>query len=168
MSPTRILRRVPLKVALLLTAVCLIVKEQFPFSHFPMYQSFSDYSFSVYVADRDGEPLPVQAITSYKTSKLKKIFHDEQRAERERLERAGVDIEGFRFMTAEQRRPAGERTLAWLFDKTKPSGRAPLEAAAPLRLYYIHLRVGEDGFEREVELIAELPAPGAGGRRGAG
>ena len=55
----RILRRVPLKVALLVTVVCLAVKEEFPFSHFPMYQSFSDYSFNVYIADRDGNPLPV-------------------------------------------------------------------------------------------------------------
>lgn len=140
--------------------LCLLLKENFPFSHFPMYESFSDYSFVIYVADKDGEPLPVQSITSFKTSKLKKIFNDEQKAERRRLESEGVEIEGYRFMTAEQRRPAGEKTLEWLFRKSKPAGIPQLEAAAPLRLYYVHLRVGDEGFEREAELIAEVAAPG--------
>jgi len=156
----RIFRRIPLKVALLLTVVCLAVKEEFPFSHFPMYESFADYSFIVYVADRHGDPIPVQAITSYKTSKLKKIFNTEQKAERKKLEAAGVQVDGYSTMTKEQRRPAGERTLEWLFEKTKPSGIEALREAAPLRLYYIHLRVGDDGFERETEFIAEMPAPG--------
>ena len=140
--------------------LCLLLKENFPFSHFPMYESFSDYSFVVYVADKNGDPMPVQAITSVKTSKLKKIFNDGQKAERKRLEKEGVEIEGYRFMSAAQRQPAGEKTLEWLFRKSKPEGLAQLEEAAPLRLYYVHLRVGENGFEKEEELIAESPAPG--------
>ena len=124
-----------------------------------MYQSFSDYSYVIYIADKDGEPLPIQTITSYKTSKLKKIFDDEQELERERLEAAGVEIEGFRFMTAEQRRSAGEKTLEWLYRKSKDKGWEQLKAAAPLRVYYVHLRVGEDGFEKEPELIAEMEVP---------
>ena len=155
----RIFRRFPLKVALLLTIVCLAVKEEFPFSHFPMYGSFSDYSYIVYVADREGEPLPIQAISSYKTSKLKKVFNTAQKAERKRLEAEGVKIDGYRFMTAEQRGPAGLKTLEWLFEKTKPSGLEVLRSKAPLQLHYIHLRVDDDGFKRERELIAELPAP---------
>ena len=146
-------------MALLLTAVCLAVKEEFPFSHFPMYESFSDYSFVVYVADREGEPLPVQTLTSQKTSKLKKIFNTEQKQVRKDLESAGVKIEGFRFMTKEQRRPAGEKTLEWLYANSKNADAGELRKHAPLRLYYIHLRVGDDGFERETELIAEVPAP---------
>ena len=142
-----------------MTAVCLAVKEEFPFSHFPMYESFSDYSFVVYIADRDGEPIPVQSITSQKTSKLKKIFDREQKQARKELEAAGVEIEGYQFMTKEQRRPAGEKTLKWLYANSKEGGVEELRKHAPLRLYYIHLRVGDDGFEREVELIAELPAP---------
>jgi hypothetical protein len=156
----RIFRRFPLKLALLVTVVCLAVKEEFPFSHFPMYESFSDYSFNVYVADRDGNPLPVQALTSHKTSKLKKIFSSEQDEVRKKLEEAGEEVGGYRFMTKEQRRPAGEKTLEWLYRNSKGSGLEALRAASPLRLYYIHLRVGEDGFEREHELIAEVPAPG--------
>ncbi len=151
---------------LLVTAICLLVKEEFPFSHFPMYESFSDYSFIVYVADRDGEPIPVQSITSQKTSKLKKIFSKEQKLVRKQLEAAGVEIDGYQFMTSEQRRPAGERTLEWLYSNSKEGGAEQLVKHAPLRLYYIHLRVGDDGFERKSELIAEVPAPGleGGGR----
>jgi hypothetical protein len=155
----RIFRRIPLKLALLLTVICLAVKEEFPFSHFPMYESFSKYSYVVFVADRDGNPLPVQSLTSQKTSKLKKIFQTEQEGVREEIEASGVHIEGFQFMTKEQRRPAGEKTLQWLFANSKQSGLPELHAKAPLRLYYIHLRLGEHGFEREQELIAEVPAP---------
>ena len=155
----RIIRRIPLKLCLLVTVVCLVVKEEFPFSHFPMYESFSDYSFTVYIADRDGEPIPVQSLTSQKTSKLKKIFNKEQKLVRKELEGAGVEIDGYRFMTAGQRRPAGEETLRWLYENSKESGVEELRRLAPLRLYYIHLRVGDEGFERQVELIAEVPAP---------
>lgn len=144
---------------MLVTVVCLAVKEEFPFSHFPMYESFSDYSFVIYIADRDGEPIPVQSITSQKTSKLKKIFNKEQKQVRKRLEAAGVEIAGYQFMTKEQRRPAGEKTLQWLYANSKGGGLEELRKHAPLTLYYIHLRVGDDGFERETELIAEVPAP---------
>jgi len=143
--------------------ICLAVKEEFPFSHFPMYESFSDYSFVVYIADRNGDPIPVQSITSQKTSKLKKIFNKEQKRVRKELEAAGVEINGYQFMTSEQRRPAGEKTLEWLYANSKASGVEQLLGSAPLRLYYIHLRVGESGLERTVELIAEVPAPAVGG-----
>lgn len=156
----RIFRQTPLKVCLLFVALCLILKENFPFSHFPMYQSFSDYSFIVYVADKNGAPIPVQTVTGIKTSKIKKIFKNEQEAERARLEEAGTKIEGYRFMTKQQRKSAGEAALVSIFKNTKAKGEAALREAAPLRIYYVHLRMGDSGFEREEELIAEMAAPG--------
>ena len=74
-----------------------------------------------------------------------------------------MEIEGYQFMTKEQRRPAGEKTLRWLYANSKGGGLEELRKHAPLRLYYIHLRVGDDGFERETEFIAEVPAPGTEG-----
>jgi len=135
------------------------VKEQFPFSHFPMYESFSDYSFIVYIADKNGDPIPVQTITRFKISEIKKIFNAEQKAERKRLEKEGVKIDGYQFMTKEQRHSAGVATLESLYKNCKPEGMQTLREMAPLQLYYVHLRMGEDGFEEKEEFIAELPAP---------
>jgi hypothetical protein len=155
----RIFRRFPLKVCLVFVVLCLALKENFPFSHFPMYESFSDYSFVVYVADKNGDPIPIEAISGQRTNALKKIFNKEQKKVRKSLEASGVKIDGYQFMTKEQRQPAGEEALRRLFKDSKPSGLAQLRDAAPLRFYYIHLRIGEDGLERETELIAEVPVP---------
>ena len=124
-----------------------------------MYESFSDYSFVVYVADKNGEPIPIQSITGQRTNAIKKVFKTEQKKVRKSLEASGVKIEGYQFMTAEQRRPAGEEALRRLIGDSKPAGLAALREASPLQLYYVHLRVGEDGLERETELIAELEVP---------
>ena len=42
-----------------------------------MYESFADYSFVVYVADKNGDPIPVEAITGQRTNALEKIFNKE-------------------------------------------------------------------------------------------
>ena len=47
---------------------------------------------------------------------------------RKELEAAGVEIEGYQFMTKEQR-PAGEKTLRWLYANSKGGGLEELRKA---------------------------------------
>jgi hypothetical protein len=96
------LEGMPLKVMFVVVILCLVLRENFPFSHFPMYSSFSSYSYYVYVADANDEPIPIEAITSIRTSALKKAYQGKLEEVREELESEGVEIEGFQFMTPEQ------------------------------------------------------------------
>ncbi len=154
---TRIGRMIPLKTALLVIVVCFAVRENFPFSHFPMYSSFSDYSYYIYFTDGKGEPVPILDLSGHKTSGLKKIYDKQLKKEREKLEKAGVEIGGYRFMTREQREPAAKYTLDWIYKNTKENRKAALAARRPLRLYHMHLRCEEGQTVEESEFIAELP-----------
>lgn len=51
----------------------LIVKEQFPFSHYPMYSGWSKGTHYFYIADKDG---PIHAKTVFKVSvpRIKKLY----------------------------------------------------------------------------------------------
>ncbi|MEM7145572.1 MAG: hypothetical protein AAF591_10580 [Verrucomicrobiota bacterium] len=141
----------PLKVMFVLVVLCLLLRENFPFSHFPMYSSFSRHSYYVYVADANNEPIPIEGITSIRTSALKKTYQGKLAEVREDLEAQGVEINGFHFMTPEQCRPAGEYTLRWLIENCKEHARPELYRHRPLNFHVVGLRY-ED---RE---IVEAPA----------
>lgn len=51
----------------------LIIKEQYPFSHYPMYSGWSSRTHYFYIADKDG---PIQAKTVFKVSvpRIKKMY----------------------------------------------------------------------------------------------
>jgi hypothetical protein len=134
------LEGMPLKVMFVVVILCLVLRENFPFSHFPMYSSFSSYSYYVYVADANDEPIPIEAITSIRTSALKKAYQGKLEEVREELESEGVEIEGFQFMTPEQCRPAGEYTLQWLIENCKEHARPELYGHRPLNFHVVGLR----------------------------
>ena len=49
----------PISVAIGVTIVCLVVKENFPFTHYPMYSNFEDQTYYVWLADGEGEPIQI-------------------------------------------------------------------------------------------------------------
>ena len=91
--------RLPLLTFFTLIALCFALGENFPFSNFPMYRSFSDYSYYVYFTDADDKPIPIKELTGHRTSALKKTYDKVIKKTRKNLEEGGTRIEGFRFMT---------------------------------------------------------------------
>ncbi len=63
----------------LLTLICLVVEEQYPFSNFPMYSSFGDRTYYIYLADGAGQPLATKPTAGMTTPTLKKVFDGELR-----------------------------------------------------------------------------------------
>ncbi len=133
------LRFLPL---LVITAACLIVREQYPLSNFPMYSSFARATFYLYLADANGQPIACEPAVGMSTATLKKIFVTEMRKERDRLgQRKGN-------LPAESAKAVGERILAML-KNTHP-------APDGLRLYQVDIALRDHQFSKETTLVAEV------------
>ena len=54
--------------------VSLALKENYPFSHFPMYGDPGNSRYYFWLATPEGEPLPIQALTGKSAAQLGKIL----------------------------------------------------------------------------------------------
>ena len=72
------LRQTRFRCLLVMTLLCLVLRENYPFSHFPMYSSFSRSTYFLYLADEKGAPLPTKRF-GLTSSTLKKIFDSQRR-----------------------------------------------------------------------------------------
>lgn len=152
-----ILRQIlPLSAGIIIAALCLLLKENFPFTHYPMYSNFEDQTYYVWVADRDGNPFPLQKLTSLRTGRLKKVYNNQLLDIRE----GAKTEEGKprkRDLTNEQRQPAGETTLRWLIESSPPEALTEFARLSPIRLYQSNIRIdGNRVIEDEPELVGTL------------
>lgn len=140
----RILRQLlPLSAGIAIAALCLLLKENFPFTHYPMYSDFSDQTYYVWVADRDGHALPIQKLTALRTGRIKKVYNKHLLQIRE--DAATEDGKPRkRDLTPEQRLPAGEETLRWLYESSPPELHAEFVRLSPIRLYQTNIRIDGD------------------------
>jgi len=67
----------PIKTLFILTILNLIVKENYPFSHYPMYATFSQYSNFVFITDEEDKPIPTSKVFGVKSNFIKKIYMSE-------------------------------------------------------------------------------------------
>jgi hypothetical protein len=137
-----------LKPLLVLAAVCLTVREQYPFSHFPMYSSFSKSTYYVYLTDGAGQPVATLPTVGMSTPTLKKVFDSELRNER-RLRSDGKDL------GVQQRQEVARRVL----ERLKNSAAARDSTAgypAAMRLYQVTIKLAQGRYDKETILLAEL------------
>jgi len=147
-------RGFPIKLCVALVILNFAARDNYPFSHFPMYDRFTDHTFYVFVADRDDQPVPLQDLTSIRTSRLKKPYDKDLNVIRKELGKRKREL------TAAECAPAGRRALEQLYRSSNKAAQARLEALAPLRLYHANLYI-RDGeiIEPEPERVAELDLP---------
>lgn len=70
-------QRVPFRHMTALVILLFVVKEQFPFSNFPMYSNFDTEADVVYIADQKGEPVSMDAVFRSGSSTAKKAYKKE-------------------------------------------------------------------------------------------
>jgi len=58
-----------------LVPLLLIVRENYPFSHFPMYSGMAPGAHYYYLADEQGEALPVKKLFGLSASRMKKVYY---------------------------------------------------------------------------------------------
>ncbi|MGI9086125.1 MAG: hypothetical protein ACR2HH_00035 [Chthoniobacterales bacterium] len=134
---------------LVLTLACLLIREQFPFSNFPMYSSFSSHTFYIFVADAAGQPLAAATLTGTSTATWKKIYVSEMKKESERL-RLGKTK-----MTPAQEAVVGEKVLRQVRNLLAADQSVNLPDGLSLYEVAVDLRAGH--FEKKAVRIATLP-----------
>jgi hypothetical protein len=70
----RLLLHTPLTALAIFVVVCLIAKENFPFSHFPMYARPGSERGYFVVTDAEGNPIPVGTLTGITASQVGKAY----------------------------------------------------------------------------------------------
>ena len=149
----------PISVAIGLTIVCLAVKENFPFTHYPMYSNFEDQTYYVWLAGGDGAPIPVEKLTYNRLGRIKKIYNSGLQEVRDEIGRAEGKKPRKRELTLTQRRGPGDETLRWIYQNSRPAAQQSLLDAAPLRLYQVDVRIeGNRVVEDPRKLVGELSA----------
>src|SRR5215467_11610259 len=92
---------------LVMVLLGLILRENYPFSNFPMYSSFSRRTYFIYLANSAGEPIRTRDL-KLSNNGLKKIFDRNRREELLRFANAGEK----RVVLAEE--AAGRLLLSYL------------------------------------------------------
>ena len=147
-------RGMPAKVCATLVIFSLIARENYPLSHYPMYDRFTDHTFYVYVADGNGEPLPVQTVTGTRTSRIKKPYDKALDKLRKRLGKRKREL------TPEESREAGLAALSKLYKDASAEAKAKLQKSSPIRLYQVDIYARDGEIDKQApELIAELELP---------
>ncbi len=70
-------RRVPFRHMTAVVLALYVIKEQFPFSNFPMYSNFDNEADVVFVADQTGAPLAMDDVFRSGSSTAKKAYKKE-------------------------------------------------------------------------------------------
>jgi len=124
----------------------LVLRENYPFSHFPMFSSFSSKTYFIYLADPRGRPLRTRQF-GLSNSTLKKIFDRQRRKELRRFAEAGKE----RVPRAEA--AAGETLLRYLDGLTK--NRLPAKRLLPgLQVEHVRLQQKGSALVLETKTIA--------------
>ncbi len=144
-------QRMPLKTCVLVIVLCLILKENYPFSNFPMYSSFSDHTFFVYIADANDQPIAIEVLTAIRTGRLKKVYDTQLRAIAKKLGKRKREV------TVEERHDIGLETLHWFFSSSRDEVKPYLKKYKLIKLYHVDITIVDRKVTEQLpQLVAEL------------
>ncbi len=139
------LRRIPFREVWVVVVLCLVIREQYPFSNFPMYSSLANQSIYHAVVNSRGELLPYVPTFRLRASHASKILE----TKRKMLRKEGVP-------DAEAMNRAGIELLEFLLDRSRPEKRDALRNEG-LQLFETRIFVANRELQEKKTLIAELP-----------
>lgn len=142
-------RQTRCKWFVIMTVLCLGLRENYPFSNFPMYSSFSHHTYFLYLTDARGDTIKTRQL-GLSSSALKKIFDRARRRELEHFEGSGKA----RVPLAEQ--AAAQSLLGYLdgLVAKKPPARKLL---AGLQVRHVRVSQNADALSLETRTLAQHP-----------
>lgn len=143
------LRRTRYPCVLVMTLLGLVLQENYPFSHFPMFSSFSRRTYFIHLADAHGRALSTRQF-GLSNSTLKKIFDGYRRKELRHFADAG----DARVPRAEA--AAGQSLLRYLegLTATRPQARKLLSG---LRVEHVKVQQRDNAVVLETSTVARHP-----------
>jgi hypothetical protein len=142
--------RLPFRAMALLTALLLFLKEEFPFSNFPMYANFDEEADVVFVTDQNNAPVAMEPLFGTGSAGTKKRYEAELAS---LCNKAKRDTE---HSTPEERKQAGATELAGLVKRLKrkvlPAGVTELRFH--LRTFAYDEAQGRVNIDRPAEHLA--------------
>ena len=130
----RIWSRLPFRAMTVMVIALFVIKEEFPFSNFPMYSNISEEADVAYVTDQNDKPLPMKALFKTSSGSTKKMYKKELGT---LTNKHGRDSEE---ASAEERAEAGKAVLDSLTPRLIRKAVPPGTTA--LRLYVRTFRAG--------------------------
>ena len=142
-------RRTRYQCLLVMVLLCLLLRESYPFSNFPMYSSFSRQTYYLYLTDADGQPLKTPEF-GLPASGLKKIFDRYRQVELKHFKHADSE----RKVLAEE---AAVQSLLRYLDGLS-EGRPRMRKLLPgLQVQHVLVRQDAHGLVLETRTIARHP-----------
>ncbi len=146
----RIRDRVPFLTVALLVLALWIIKEFFPFSHFPMYSGMDTNPDYYFVTDANGEELPMLSLFNTRTARAKKVLRNELT----RIAREGGRKR--EQATTAEREQAGRYLLHYLWDEARPEQHQLLKTDA-LEIQWVVLGIRDGRITQTFQTIARVP-----------
>ena len=141
------LRRTPCKWLLVMSVLCLALGENYPFSNFPMYSSFSRRTYYIYLAGARGDPIKTRQL-GLSSSALKKIFDRYRGKELKHFENSGNK----RVPLAEQ---AAAQSLLRYLDGLVAARPPAQKLPAGLQVRHVRVQQEVDSLRFETRTLAQ-------------
>jgi hypothetical protein len=139
----------PFRHVTALTLALYLVKEQFPFSNFPMYSNFDTEADVLFITDQADQPVPMSRVFRTGSAATKKVYKAELS---DICNPKGHDTEK---ATLEERQQAAAVVLASLKKKIKPGSLPEGTTALRLQMRTFALE-GSELKDRQPERLAEV------------
>lgn len=130
--------RHPASILVWFTLFSLVIKEQYPFSHYPMYSSWGSSTHYFYLSDADG---PIQAKTVFKVSvpRMKKLYGGILEGVEDELGKSHSELTDADFAEA------GRRLLQQLREEAPAKRRKKHGAIIDSELTVVRVDIARDG-----------------------
>jgi hypothetical protein len=126
--------------------------EFYPFSNYPMYASFDDETYYVYITDSQANPLPAGRLFGSSVSQMKKMYDGE-------LKKIKNDTQ-FKLprtqLPAQYKQQAAQTVLKHLVQHVPVLQQAVLAKLSGLQMYQVDIQLVQGSIRKESQLVGEL------------
>jgi hypothetical protein len=130
----RLFLHTPLTVLAIFVILSLIAKENYPFSHFPMYARPSAESGYFVITDGGGNPLPVGTLTGVTSAQVGKTYRKKSKIYSTEIKRSGEESR------TERDRVVGAEIFEMLRQRASARGKTLPEK---LQLHFFEIRFAD-------------------------
>jgi hypothetical protein len=133
--------------------------EWYPFSNFPMYSTFEDTAYYVYITDLEDKALALAPTFGTWGSQVKKTYDKYLKEEVQRL-KADAESRGEKYRTrisqmpGEECRPAGNAALRQVLDAAR--NQDGIRKLSGVRLYQVDITLEDGRIAERTKLVGEV------------